>query len=103
MDVANQSGGRWFAHFLESSLIFWVKMYFIHILILFQRGCIRWAFVGASVSKMKKIFPLADPILKILPIIHPGNKEKFKSADVIKLGIALGLSGEIISNLENEW
>ena len=60
-----------------------------------------WAFVEANVSKMEKIFPLADPILKLLPIIHPGNREKFKSSDVIKLGRALGLSGEIISNLKN--
>jgi hypothetical protein len=61
------------------------------------------AFVEASVSKMKATFPLADPVLKLLPIIDPKNRVKYKPSHIVTLAKALAFSATEVESMENEW
>lgn len=53
---------------------------------------------------MLKVFPLSDPVLSMIPVVQPCNKDQYTGTQVQKLGSqALGSNPDCLDSLRMEW
>lgn len=57
----------------------------------------------SATSKMLAVFPLADDVLKLAPIVLPENRLKYTGGDLSKLAQKLSVEKLNIQALDAEW
>jgi len=60
-------------------------------------------FLEAATSKMLKLFPLTDPVLRIAPILLPKNRDQFTLTDVVEAARKFPVLKLDATQLELEW